>query len=87
MPEDKRAINGWYRAVRWHRRLGASLLVLEDGEVVQVYPWSVAIPREALDEMGYSIDRVRIESGRLTVTLDDPRDISVPTALECYTFP
>lgn len=78
--EDELATYGWYRAVRRHRWLGAPLLVLEDGEIVEVDPWSVAIPQEALDEMGYSIDRVRIEFSRLTVTLDDSREISVPIA-------
>lgn len=38
--------NGWYRAVRRHRRLGIPLLVSEDGELVELDPLEVGFPDE-----------------------------------------
>lgn len=43
---DRAVQQGWYRAVRRHRRLGAPLLVLEGDEIVELDPWSIALPSD-----------------------------------------
>lgn len=41
---DQAMRNGWYRAVRRHRRLDIPLLVSRDGRITEIDPHEVEIP-------------------------------------------
>lgn len=43
---DEAMRQGWYRAVRRHRRLGIPLIMSRDGAIVRLDPHTVDIPEE-----------------------------------------